>query len=300
VSLWSHALAGVAGRALGCPVVWHFQDLIDPAAGLGLYRRLLLGWAARWPSRILCVSEAVAAQFRASPPAWARTQVLWNTVDLARFTPRSDSADLGRAGCPLIIGTAARLTPWKGQEVALRTARLLKAQGVPFHWYFAGSEDLGSRGYQQYLAGLTRQWDLETEVTWLGWVGDMPTFYQQLDVLVHLPVEPDPWGLILTEAMAAGLLIIAAASGAAQQLVPAAGGELVPPNAPEAAAAQLVAAARNHPLTRARGRRARCYAESTFSVERYTEQLVQVYQALGINHEHPTASPTLVGDRAGR
>lgn len=279
VSMWSHAFAGLAGRLAGCPVVWHFQDIVGARSGLGLYRKLVLLWARSIPTRIVCISEIVADQFRGSARAGGKVQVLWNTVDTRRYT-FGDPRDQDGGRHPLMIGTVARLTPWKGHEVALQAARLMKQRNIPFRWHFAGDARLGDPGYRAHLLELIRAWGLEAEVQLVGWVADMPAFYRSLDVLVHLPTEPEPFGLVLAEAMASGVPVIATTGGGAEHMVEPAGGLLVPPSQAGAVAEGLLRIW-TAPLERAqRGERARRFAEQRFGTQRYIEQLVGIYQSL--------------------
>ena len=274
VSMWAHAFGGLAARLAGCPLIWHVQGVVGARAGLGLYRALLRLCARAIPQRILCISELVAAQFQGDARLAAKIGLLWNTIDLDQFA-------LGAAASagpphPFTIGTAARLTPWKGQEVALAAARELKHLGIPFRWRFAGEEALGSSGYRAHLLQLIHRLGLDAEIELVGWVGDMPGFYRSLDVLVHVPLAPEPFGLVLGEALAAGLPIVASPGGADAILRGA--GTLFAPAGDAMAVAAHLAALYVSPAERAQlGARARAVAERAFSTQRYAEQLGQVY-----------------------
>ncbi|MBK9713257.1 MAG: glycosyltransferase family 4 protein [Kouleothrix sp.] len=278
VSMWAHAFAAPAARMAGCAVVWHFQGIVSPRAGFGLYRALVLAWARLVPDRIICISEVVADQFRDDPRVASKLCVLWNTVDIVENHP-AGQASAAAAARPFTIGTAARLTPWKGQEIALRAARELKRRGVPFRWRFAGEEALGASGYRRHLLDLIRDWDLAPEVDLAGWVADMPAFYQSLDALAHVPTEPEPFGLVLAEALAAGLPVIATPGGA-DRVVEAGGGVLVPPGDAHALAAALAALHAQPAALAARRSQARRAAEQLFDTRRYAAQLAAIFEAL--------------------
>ncbi|HEB78387.1 MAG TPA: glycosyltransferase family 1 protein [Methylothermaceae bacterium] len=282
MSMWSHAIAGLAGQLAGASVVWHFQDVVGPYAGFGLYRWLVVQWSRRVPDCILCVSDVVADQFQGDPTAASKVQILENTVNTDLFRPCS-TRSLGNGiahPAKLTIGTAARLIPWKGQEVALRSARILKERNIPFHWFFAGDEALGSRSYRSFLEELVERWDLEENVTFLGWVPDMPRFYNQVDVLVHTPVEPEPMALALLEAMASGLPLVVSRGGGADHLIEKGGGILVPPRDPEAVANVLLELVRSPEDRLERGTLARNLTEQMSGLDGYVDQLVRIYRSL--------------------
>ena len=45
------------------------------------------------------------------------------------------------------------------------------------------------------------------------------SYYEQIDVLVHTSIQPEPFGLVLLEGMAKGKVIIAADGGAVREIV---------------------------------------------------------------------------------
>lgn len=280
VSMWSHAFAGLAARLAGYPVAWHFQDIVSHRSGFGLYRWLVLLWARYIPNRIICISDLVADQFRADARISAKVHVLWNTVDTTNYLA-GDLVAARNTDRPFTIGTVARLTPWKGHEIALAAALELKRRGTPFRWLFAGEEALGAPGYRSRLLDLIRTNGLEAEVELAGWVADMPGFYRSLDALVHVPTEPEPFGLVLAEAIAAGLPVIASAGGGADRLVELAGGTLVPARQAKPVAAALIALQARPDDLQQRKLRARAFAEQQFGVGSYTQQLIEIYQSLG-------------------
>ena len=279
VSLWSHACGSLAALLAGAPVVWHVQDLVQPGSALGLYGGLFRLWARLWPARILCLSEAIARQFGKAAWVERKVHVLWPVVDLRRYAPGGPRA-AAQSGVPLTIGTAARLTPWKGQEECLEAARALQERGVAFEWRFAGTEALGTRGYAEHLARRAAELGVAERVRWLGWVENMPEFYQGIDVLVHLPTEPEPFGLVLMEAAASGVPLISTGGGAADQIVPGAAGTLVPGRSPVQVARMLEGWARSPETRRERGRQARAFAEAHSDLRRYAERLVAEYVSI--------------------
>lgn len=279
VSLWSHACASLAAFLGGVPVIWHVQDLVQPARASALYARLFRLWARWWPARILCVSDAVAAQFGKAAWTEKKVRVLWNAVDLRRYAPRMQST-VPRSGVRLTIGTAARLTPWKGQEECLEAARALQERGIDFEWRFAGTETLGTSGYARYLARRAGEMGLANRVQWLGWVQDMPGFYHDLDILVHLPTEPDPCPLVLMEAAACGVPLISTGGGSADRIVPGAAGCLVPGRDPARVAQVLEEWARLPEGLQKRGQQARAFAEANFDLASHAKRLASEYTSV--------------------
>jgi glycosyltransferase involved in cell wall biosynthesis len=258
--------------------VWHLQDIVSPSSGFGLHRRLLIWWARRVATRILCISEKVAESVVDGGIDPDMIDVIWNTIDMEKFKPADGQGRPEDGAGGLVIGTAARFALWKGHDVALEAARELKRRSVPFRWLFAGGEALGAPGYRAHLLDLVRRWDLENEVRFEGWVADMPAFYRSLDVLVHVPTEPEPFGLVPAEGMATGLPVVAASGGGIDGMIEAGGGILVPPGQVEPLASALAALWESPAERERRGGAARRFAEERFSVKRYIEQLTALYR----------------------
>lgn len=278
--MWAHAFGGLAARLAGLPVVWHFQDIVDARSGWGLYRHLVTRWARYVPNRIVCISNKVAEQFSSDRQLSTKMQLIWNTVDVDAFDVERKSPTIDNGDRPLRIGTAARLTPWKGHHVALAAAAHLRRRGVPFRWYIAGDDRLGVSSYHRRLNKLIRDSNIEDAVEFVGWMDDMPAFYRSLDALVHVPTEPEPFGLVVAEGMAAGLPVVTTAGSGLESLVAEAGGIIVPPGESEPVADALFRLY-DAPSTRyERGRRARLVAQKTFILDSHIEQWIALYKSL--------------------
>ena len=85
VSMSAHIFAGVAARLTGCRLVWHFQDIVNPRSGFGLYRHLLRFWARLLPQRIICISLKVQEQFAGDSRLQPKLCLLWNAIDVQKF-----------------------------------------------------------------------------------------------------------------------------------------------------------------------------------------------------------------------
>ena len=59
---------------------------------------------------------------------------------------------------------------------------------------------------------------LEGRVGVTGFLEDMPAAYRALDVVVHASTRPEPFGLVIPEAMACGRLVLATRTGGAAEL----------------------------------------------------------------------------------
>jgi glycosyltransferase involved in cell wall biosynthesis len=115
---------------------------------------------------------------------------------------------------------------------------------------------------------------VQEKVGFTGFLPDMPLAYRALDIVVHASTRPEPFGLVIVEAMACGRAVIATPTGGAaelfvdgQQALSAAPGD---GEALAAAIRRLV----DDPELRARlGARGRAHVVATFGRDRFAVNL---------------------------
>lgn len=281
--LKAHLLGGLAARLARRPVVWHVRDF--PPAGAG--GRLLEMAARRLPALIIANSAAVAASVRphgARPP----TVPIHNPVDLERFRPGLDRAgfrhELGVSTETPLIGQIAHLTPWKGHELFLHIARAIAHELPAARFVIVGGaiyETGGHEGYRATLERQARELRLADRVVFLGERRDVPEILAALDMLVHCPTSPEPFGRALAEAMAVGTPVVAAESGGSAEIVEeGVTGRLVPAGDVDAFAAAVVELLRDPALRHRMGAAGRHRAQRLFPVGAHVAAVLAAYQSI--------------------
>jgi glycosyltransferase involved in cell wall biosynthesis len=110
--------------------------------------------------------------------------------------------NIGTSQIP-VIGILARLVHRKGVDIALDAASNLHKRGIPFRLLIGGDGP--------ELENLKRQVDqlhLSDQVEFLGWITDIDTFYDQVDIFC-MPSRSEPFGLVLVDAMSRGRAVVA-------------------------------------------------------------------------------------------
>lgn len=239
---------------------------------------------------VLANSRHTARSVLAASPR-ARVEVAYSPVDVARFDPaRIDRAQararLGAAGeRELLLGVVAQITPWKGQDTAVRALELVCARGIDAHLLLIGSAKFLSSAARldnaAYIERLRREIaaaGIEDRVSWLGEREDVPELMRALDVLL-LPSTEEPFGRAVVEAMAMEVPVLATNVGGPVEIVrDGLDGRLLPPREPQAWAAALAELA-GEPQQRAQmGREGRARVLEEFSLERHVEAVMRVYK----------------------
>ncbi len=209
-----HSWYGWAAAALTRrPHVWHAREMVfQSSAALRVER-----WLARhFAVVVIAVSAAVGAQL--DP---ANVTVITDEADPARFRP--DMAGRFRAGAGIgdevpLIGSVARLDTWKGFGVLLDAYPALRAACPRVELVVAGGVVPGK---EEYADALERRAASLPGVHWLGPRRDVGELMADLDVFVQVSTEPEPFGLVLVEALAAGVPVVAGAAGGPLEILAA-------------------------------------------------------------------------------
>ena len=260
------------------PVVWHLHDYL----GMRTVSSRLLNLLARRCALAIAVSESVAQDARRCLPARLPLVVVHNPVDCDRYRPEGPVLDLDSlSGLPpapvgtVRIGLPATFARWKGHDTFLEAIALLAAENV--RAYVIGAPVYRTRGSQWSQAELTRMvadLGLQARVGFSGLVDDMPAAYRALDIVVHASTRPEPFGLVIVEAMASGRAVVVAPTGGAAELFVDGEHALA---AESGNAAALAAALRRliaDPAGRVElGRRARAHVLESFGRERFAANL---------------------------
>jgi glycosyltransferase involved in cell wall biosynthesis len=179
-----------------------------------------------------------------------------------------------------MVGTFAR---WKGHGVLLHAlARLPRA--TAFRAFVIGApvyETDASQYSQEALAAEVDRLGLAGRVGFCGFVDRPERALRALDIVVHASTSPEPFGLVIVEAMACGRAVIASAAGGAAEIIETEQNALgCAPGDVDALAAHLMRLIDDAPLRARLGEGGRATAERRFGAARLARDLVPVYRRI--------------------
>jgi glycosyltransferase involved in cell wall biosynthesis len=216
---------GALARARGGPayVVRAHEHL--PLTKVGRAVRALI---VKTAGEVAAVSDYTAARFNEglSRPVAKR---VYNSIDHARFHPDVEPAplreELGLGVESVLLGQVAQITPWKGQDVAIRTLAQLRRDGLDAHLMLIGEVVFGGKGvrydnhaYLRSLEELAQRLQVGEAVHFLGRRDDTPNVLRALDLSL-LPSRGEPFGLVTIESLAVGTPTLVSSDGAGPELV---------------------------------------------------------------------------------
>jgi glycosyltransferase involved in cell wall biosynthesis len=216
-----HALPALAVARLRVPSVWLLHQVITSRFRLALVRL-----TKRAGYFTVAVSEAAAAPVR---KLGLSVHVIHNgtpsPVPLAPEEPPKQP----------VVGCAAALTKWKGQDVLLEAVARLDSS---VHVELLGQPFPKDAAYERSLRARAGQSDLSGRVRFLGFREDVLDVMRSWTVAVSASVDPEAVGLTTLEAMSVGIPVVGTDIGATPAIVDGAG-VLVPPRDPEAMASAI-------------------------------------------------------------
>ena len=185
-----------------------------------LSRRLFIN---RFRQRLLLlgVSNAVRDEMRGHLPGWApeRIETLYNRIDVEAVQAEQVSRETAREALELpqdawVVGNVGRLHPDKDQATLIRGfARALPQ--LP-----AGSllAIMGSGRLEAELKALAAELGAAESVRFLGQVPHGRRYFKAFD-LFALSSDHEPFGMVLLEAMAAGVPLVCSDCGGGREVV---------------------------------------------------------------------------------
>jgi glycosyltransferase involved in cell wall biosynthesis len=275
--------ATLAARWGGPPTIVHIRDCLPRGAASAATKALI----SRGSAMMIANSHYTAERFltRGARPIRA----IHNPVDLERYAAggadRAEArADLGLGADQTVLGVIGQLTPWKGQETAIRAlARVMRSEPrttlllIGEARFVSGATRYDNTAYVQNLRELTGALGLGDAVRFVGHRDDVPDVLAALDIAL-LPSWEEPFGRVVVEAMASGTPVIATAVGGPTEIIEEGiNGLLVPPREPELWADAVTALIEDRQLREriaSEGRR----TAAGFSTNRHVAQVVDVYR----------------------
>lgn len=196
-----------AARLLGIPIVYHLHGFVPhPMDGSG--RRNF-----RHVRAFISVSQAVTES------------AVREGIDAERIHTIPNFVEQAPAGAPPplpaepAIGIFGRVTGWKGQKQFLRAAIQVLPRFPSLRVYIVGDSSDGDPKYIEECREIARSTPFADRIEFVGLVNDVSGYYMKCTLVVHASIEPEPFGMVLIEAMAHARPVVASTLGAAPEIV---------------------------------------------------------------------------------
>lgn len=272
-TLKSHLISALCLPMYRGPSVWYVHDRLTDE---------YLGRANRKISSLLMrIPKAVVANSRATAATTGRDCfVAYPGLTNGQFRTSSEVEARGMRLPPLLV-VLGRISPTKGQMQAIRALGPIRDKYPEARLRIVGSPLFGGEEYEHECRSLVSDLGLESVVDFAGQVGD-PT--QELDcatVLIHASELAEPFGQVVTEAMARGVPVIATDAGGIPEILTEGGtkfGRLVPPSSDSAIAEAVIDLLENPQEAVIRARAAYRRASRLFTIDKTVEVMLEAWE----------------------
>ncbi len=125
----------------------------------------------------------------------------------------------------LLVGMPGRLSAWKGYETFVKAIADLRGRtscgDIPRCRFviIGGANSSEDRAYERDVRQLATSAGLEDDLLFLGYIEPVNEYLRALDVFVHASTQPEPFGLVVAEAMVQTTLVIGSCHGGIAEIL---------------------------------------------------------------------------------
>ena len=200
----------LAARLAGIPVALHLHNPYEVSRSNLNFR------IAR---RIFLCSKAQSTTIGNFQRIEDKSVVLHNAVDtksFARGHPIRES--IGLSANDLVIGTVAQISHRKGIDIFLDAAERLLDANRKLKFVIVGPRATKEEAYFRSIMARLGQTPLKDSVIYLGSRRDIPNLFASFDIFC-LATRAEPFGMVIIEAMAAGVPVVASGVGGIPEII---------------------------------------------------------------------------------
>jgi glycosyltransferase involved in cell wall biosynthesis len=235
---------------------------------------------------------------RGVPPENIR--VLYDGLDPGKVKPARTPEELRKAygvrDDQTVIGIVGNVREWKGQETVVRALIDVLEVHPNVVCFFVGAASPRDKAYQERLDRIIDDAGIRENVRFTGYQSDPASFVNMMSIVMHASVQPEPFGMVVLEAMAQRKPVIGSrAGGVVEMVVEGETGHTFPPGDSATLARMLVELLSNPARAAKMGEAGYARLLESFTMDAYMAGIHKVYGSVLSNREVPSG----VGIRPG-
>ena len=191
----------------------------------GINRRysFLSRFFSRRLGAIICISNAVKQNMLDKGLNMSNYRIIYNCIDPTRlvidkkeeYVLRKHGIKSGRP----VIGIIGNIKEWKGQESVVRATAIIKEKNPEIICLLVGDIAENDQYYFDRLTSLIKDLNIEDSIIFTGHQKNVGNYLNIMDVVIHASIDPEPFGRVLVEAMAAEKPIVGSRAGAVPEII---------------------------------------------------------------------------------
>lgn len=221
-SIRAHIVCSFVAFFSRTPLIWFVHDFT-----FGAFWAQLL---ARIPQNIIYSSHIVREDLQNKIPSqhWKKLVHIPNGFDIKEVHKQAKNCPAGLKktySIPhdhLLVGLVGRIDWWKGQKEFILAAAEVISQYSSVHFLIIGDatqHDANTLNYKKECKQLADELNICDYITFTGHLSSVYGAINELDILVHASVQPEPFGRVVLESMALYTPIIASNLGGPAEII---------------------------------------------------------------------------------
>ncbi len=227
--VYSHTLAALIGiifaKKLKIKHLWHVQEIIAKPKVFNIAFKKLLS---------LNCNHKVVYDSIATMNFWihdnkklaSKSEAIWNGIEtnnIQTFTHeeilevRKDFFLSNKD--EIIIALVGRINSWKGQQLLLNSFNILSKANKNIKLVYLGSSPPNQENFEFDLKNKIKEYQLKEKVIIIPFQKEISKFWNSIDIAIVPSTEPEPFGMVIIEAMLAKKPVIASNHGGPTEIV---------------------------------------------------------------------------------
>jgi glycosyltransferase involved in cell wall biosynthesis len=238
----------------------------------GRQRSFLIKSIMKFVSHYIIISKYVEEhELSLGSPISSHT-IIYDGVDLAKFVFNEKAKDQTKK-----VAIVGNLHEYKGHKIFLEAAKIVGGKIKNIEFLVVGN--VVDQKYFSELKDYVKDNDLEGAVIFKGFISDVPGLLNTLDIFVHASTTPEPFGMVICEAMAASLPVVSTDIGGPKEIVTDQfDGLLIEPKNADVLAQPILMLLEDPNLRKTLGENARKTVENKFTAEKTASEIEKIYE----------------------
>lgn len=239
----------------------------------------------------LYTTQAIANCYINLGTPLTKHDVVYEPIDIKKFSKYQNADPIKQQFSikkdDFLISNIGRITPWKGQHYFLQAMEDIVKQYPNTKILIVGEpgNTKKDKEYFSLLQSMTQKKPLNEQVFLTGKREDIAEIMSLSDIVVHSASEPEPFGLVIAEAMATGTPVIATQGGGPIEIIEnGITGLLVPMKSASGIKEAVQTLLKSETLRKTISINAQKEVTERFPIQRHVAKVQKIYQDILENH----------------
>lgn len=256
---------GITAKLCGKKSVWHIREIIS-----NKFERKVVSFIVNTFSDIIIGNSKATGE--AISKNTKKVKVVYNAIE-----SKAETVKPLRIDGKIVIGMAGRINRWKGQKLFVDMAKDVVEYTKNVKFKIAGDVYKGEDHILEELKAYVKEKGVEEYIEFLGQINNMDEFYDSIDIFILPSIQPEPFGLVVIEAMEKELPVVATSHGGPTEIIDnEINGYLVGYTSSSEMSKRTLELINDVELRKIIGRKAKAKRNNMFNIEKYIKDISKI------------------------